>query len=100
MNKKTTTASLSVYSNSFLIVIKAIVGFAIGSVSIISEAMHSTMDLLASVINFYSVKMADRKPDEEHPYGHGKFENISGVIEALLIFIAAGWIIYEAIVRI
>jgi cation diffusion facilitator family transporter len=100
MSKKTTTARLSVYSNSFLIAIKAIVGFAIGSVSIISEAMHSTMDLLASVINFYSVKMADRKPDNEHPYGHGKFENISGVIEALLIFFAAGWIIYEAIERI
>ena len=99
MNKKTATARLSVISNSFLIVIKAVVGFAIGSVSMISEAIHSTMDLFASIINFYSVKIAGRKPDEEHPYGHGKYENISGVIEALIIFFAAACIIYEAVER-
>jgi len=99
MSKKTATARLSVISNSFLIVIKAVVGFAIGSVSMISEAIHSTMDLFASIINFYSVKIAGRKPDEEHPYGHGKYENISGVIEALIIFFAAACIIYEAVER-
>jgi cation diffusion facilitator family transporter len=99
MSQKTSTARLSIISNSFLIIIKAVVGFTIGSVSIISEAIHSTMDLLASIINFYSVKISGRKPDEEHPYGHGKFENMSGIIEAMLIFIAACWIIYEAIRR-
>jgi cation diffusion facilitator family transporter len=55
------------------------------------------MDLLASIIAFFSVKVSDTPPDEEHPYGHGKYENVSGVIEAILIFIAAGWIIFEAI---
>jgi cation diffusion facilitator family transporter len=99
-NKKVLTARLSIISNSSLILLKALVGFLTGSVSIISEAIHSTMDLLASVITYFSVKISDRKPDEEHPYGHGKFENISGVLEALLIFIAAAWIIYEAIQKI
>jgi cation diffusion facilitator family transporter len=79
---------------------KAAVGFMSGSVSIISEAIHSTMDLLAAIIAFFSVKVSDKKPDEEHPYGHGKVENISGVIEALLIFVAAVWIIYEALDKI
>jgi cation diffusion facilitator family transporter len=55
------------------------------------------MDLMAAVIAFFSVKVSALPPDKKHPYGHGKFENISGVIEALLIFIAAGWIIYEAV---
>lgn len=68
-----------------------------GSVSIISEAIHSAMDLVAAIIAFFSVKVSGLPPDEKHPYGHGKFENVSGVIEAILIFIAAIWIIYEAI---
>jgi cation diffusion facilitator family transporter len=79
---------------------KMLAGIFSGSVSIISEAIHSGMDLLASVIAFLSVKMSDTPPDREHPYGHGKVENISGVIEAILIFIAAGWIIFEAIHKI
>ena len=99
-NKKVDTARLSIISNSCLIVMKATVGIFSGSVSIISETIHSTIDLLASIISFFSVKISDRKPDEEHPYGHGKYENISGVIEALLIFIAAVWIIFEAVKKI
>lgn len=94
---KEQTARLSIYSNTILIGLKLVAGFLSGSVSIISEAIHSTMDLLASVIAFISVKISAKKPDKQHPYGHGKIENVSGVIEALLIFIAAGWIIYEAI---
>jgi cation diffusion facilitator family transporter len=97
MSKKTKVASLSIISNSLLIVCKFIVGIITGSVSIISEAIHSSMDLLAAIIAFLSVKISDTPPDEQHPYGHGKYENVSGVIEAILIFIAAGWIIYEAI---
>jgi cation diffusion facilitator family transporter len=100
MNKKTRTASLSVASNTILIIMKSVVGILSGSVSVISEAIHSTMDLLAAIIAFFSVRVSDKKPDEEHPYGHGKVENISGVIEALLIFIAAIWIIYEALDKI
>jgi cation diffusion facilitator family transporter len=57
------------------------------------------MDLLAAVIAFFSVRISDTPADERHPYGHGKFENISGVIEAFLIFVAALWIIYEAVLK-
>ncbi len=98
--EKVKTARLSIISNTSLIVLKLIAGMISGSVSIISEAIHSGMDLVAAVIAFFSVKMSDTPPDEEHPYGHGKFENVSGVLEALLIFVAAGWIIYEAVHKI
>lgn len=79
---------------------KVVVGILSGSVSIISEAIHSVMDLLAAVIAYFSVRISDNPPDDDHPYGHGKFENVSGVVEAILIFIAAIWIIYEAIHKI
>lgn len=97
MNKKIRTARLSIFSNTFLIIIKLVVGLMSGSVSIISEAIHSSMDLLAAVIAYFSVRISDTPADKEHPYGHGKFENISGVVEAILIFIAAFWIIFEAL---
>lgn len=97
MNPKVKVARLSIVSNTFLIGIKLIAGILSGSVSIISEAIHSSMDLVAALIAFFSVRVSDNPPDPEHPYGHGKIENISGVIEALLIFIAAAWIIIEAV---
>ncbi|HOK51437.1 MAG: cation diffusion facilitator family transporter [Bacteroidales bacterium] len=97
MSKKIKTARLSIFSNLFLIALKVIAGLVSGSVSILSEAIHSGMDLLASLIAYFSLRVADKPADKEHPYGHGKFENISGVIEALLILGAAGWIVYEAI---
>jgi cation diffusion facilitator family transporter len=100
MNKKVRIARLSIVSNSFLIIMKLVVGLISGSISIISEAIHSFMDLLASIIAFFSVKISDSPADERHPYGHGKFENVSGVIEAVLIFVAAFWIIYEAVKKI
>jgi cation diffusion facilitator family transporter len=100
MNKKVKIARLSILSNSFLIVIKLIVGVFSGSVSIISEAIHSSMDLMASIIAFFAVKISDAPADKEHPYGHGKYENISGVIEAILIIIASFWIIIEAVKKI
>ena len=100
MNKKIRAARLSILSNSILIILKFIVGLFSGSVSIISEAIHSFMDLLASLVAFFSVRISDTPADERHPYGHGKFENISGVVEALLIFVAAFWIIYEAVKKI
>lgn len=96
MNAKVKVARLSIASNTLLIIMKLAVGLISGSVSIISEAIHSSMDLLAAIIAFFSVKVSDNPPDSRHPYGHGKVENISGVIEALLIFVAAIWIIAEA----
>lgn len=95
--KKERVAMLSVASNSFLVLFKVIVGVAIGSVSIISEAIHSGVDLLAAIIAMFSVKTSSVPADEQHPFGHGKIENISGFVEALLIFVAAFWIIFEAL---
>lgn len=97
MNPKVKVARLSILSNSFLIILKLVAGIISGSVSIISEAIHSSMDLVAAIIAYFSVSVSDNPPDSRHPYGHGKIENISGVIEALLIFVAAGWIIIEAV---
>ncbi len=96
---KTRTARISIISNSSLIVLKILSGLLSGSVSIISEAIHSSLDLIAAIIAFFSVKISGQAPDSKHPYGHGKFENISGVIEAFLILVASGWIMYEAIKR-
>jgi cation diffusion facilitator family transporter len=100
MNKKVSVARLSILSNSLLIIMKLVAGFFSGSISIISEAIHSFMDLLASIIAYFSVRISDTPADKEHPYGHGKFENVSGVAEAVLIFAAAIWIIYEAVHKI
>lgn len=99
IGKKAKAARLSVFSNAFLIVMNLTVGLISGSVSIISEAIHTFIDLLAAIMAYFSVKIADSPPDKEHPYGHGKYENISGVVEALLIFVASGWIIYHAVSR-
>lgn len=95
--RKETAARFSILSNSILVLFKLAVGFWTGSVSVLSEALHSATDLLASGIAFLSVRFSDLPPDEEHPYGHGKIESLSGMAEALLIFVAAAYIIYEAI---
>jgi cation diffusion facilitator family transporter len=97
MNAKVSVARLSIASNTTLIILKLVAGIISGSVSIISEAIHSSMDLVAALIAFFSVRVSDNPPDSRHPYGHGKIENISGVIEAVLIFIAAAWIVLEAV---
>jgi cation diffusion facilitator family transporter len=94
--RKVAVAWLSVVSNTALVLLKIAVGVMIGSVSVISEAIHSGVDLLAAVIALFAVKTSGKSPDEEHPFGHGKVENLSGTVEAVLIFVAAGWIIYEA----
>lgn len=99
-SKKTNVAFLSIMSNVFLIILKVLAGTLSGSVSIISEAIHSSMDLLASIIAFIAVKISSKPADKKHPYGHGKIENVSGVIEGLLIFLAAFLIIKQAIIKI
>jgi cation diffusion facilitator family transporter len=98
--RKERVALLSVTSNSILVVTKLVIGLMIGSVSILSEAIHSGVDWLAAVIALFSVKTSSLPADRRHPFGHGKIENISGTVEALLIFIAAGWIIFEAVRKI
>jgi len=94
--QKSGAALLSVLSNSTLVALKLVVGITIGSVSVISEALHSGVDLLAAIIALFAVRTAAKPADKDHPFGHGKFENASGTIEALLIFVAAAWIIWEA----
>lgn len=95
--RKSRAAWLSVVSNTTLVALKVTVGLVVGSVSILSEAIHSAVDLVASCIAVMAVRASGKPPDDDHPFGHGKVESISGTIEALLIFVAGGWIIYEAI---
>jgi cation diffusion facilitator family transporter len=97
---KTRAALVSVASNTSLVVLKLVIGILSGSVSIISEAIHSANDLLASIIAYFSVRISDRPADTEHPFGHGKAESISGVVEAALIVFAAVWIVVEAVKKI
>jgi cation diffusion facilitator family transporter len=96
MTRAAKTARLSIASNSLLIAMKLAVGLMSGAVSIISEAIHSLMDLAAAIMASFSIRMASKPADKEHPYGHGKIENISGVLEAILIFVAAALIVAEA----
>lgn len=95
--KKSRVAALSVASNTTLVVFKLIVGLFTGSVSILSEAIHSGVDLIAALIAFFAVRASGKPADEKHTFGHGKFENLSAAVEGLLIFVAAGWIIFESI---
>jgi cation diffusion facilitator family transporter len=99
LSRKVFAASVSVLSNTTLVVVKLVTGFLSGSVSIIAEAIHSANDLLASLIALISVRIAERPPDNEHPYGHGKAESIAAGMEAVLIIGAAVWIIVEALQR-
>jgi cation diffusion facilitator family transporter len=96
---KTRAAALSIASNSFLIAIKLVAGIVTGSVAIITEAAHSAIDLLASLIAFFSIRKAAEPADAEHPYGHAKMENLAAAIEGMLILVGAGVIIYESIHR-
>lgn len=96
-NEKVRVARLSVFSNTLLVLFKLVVGLMINSVSVLSEAVHSGLDLLAALFALFAVRQSGKPPDEEHQFGHGKFENVAGVLEAVLIFLAAVWIIREAV---
>jgi cation diffusion facilitator family transporter len=95
--RKSAVALLSVASNTTLVLLKLAVGLMIGSVSVISEAIHSGVDWLAAVIAWFAVRASGKPADADHQFGHEKWENFSGMIEALLIFLAAGWIIFESV---
>jgi cation diffusion facilitator family transporter len=96
-NKKVNAAMLSIVSNTILVVLKLVVGIVMMSVSVISEAVHSAIDLLAAIIAYFSVRESGKPADTRHRYGHGKIENVSGTVEALLIFAAGVYIIIEAL---
>ena len=96
---KTRAAALSIASNCTLIALKLVAGAVTGSIAIITEAVHSGVDLIASLVAYFSVRKADEPPDESHPYGHEKVENVAAGIEGMLILVGAGIIIYEAVRR-
>lgn len=92
-------AIISVFAAILLTGFKLIIGFLTGSLGILSEALHSGLDLIAAVITYFSVRVSDKPPDKEHHYGHGKIENFSAFIETILLVITCIWIIYEAVGR-
>ena len=98
--KKKLTAGLSIGSNILLTTLKIIAGIISGSMSIISEAIHSMSDLLASVLTYFSVVKSSQPADADHPYGHGKYEDMAGFIEGILILIASIVIIFKSLEKI
>src|ERR1700720_4866686 len=97
--EKRRAALLSVGSAVLLVSLKAFLGLRTGSLGVLSEALHSGLDLLAAVITFLSVRVSDQPADERHPYGHGKFENFSAFVETALLLVTALYIIFEAFER-
>jgi cation diffusion facilitator family transporter len=100
VKEKKQVAIISVFAAIFLTSSKATIGFLTGSLGILSEALHSGLDLIAAFITYLSVRVSDAPADKDHHYGHGKIENLSALIETFLLLITCIWIIYEAIHRI
>jgi cation diffusion facilitator family transporter len=98
-SEKKRIALTSVGAAIFLTGFKLLIGFHTNSLGILSEAAHSGLDLLAAILTFTAVSIADKPPDAEHTYGHGKLENISALLQTILLIITCGWIIWEAIDR-
>lgn len=97
--EKRAVALSSVAAAVLLTGMKAVVGISTGSLGILSEAAHSLLDLVAAIITLWAVQAASKPADPEHPYGHGKFENLSALAETLLLFVTSGWIFYESVKR-
>lgn len=97
--EKKRVAFMSVLAAMFITGFKLIIGLLTGSLGILSEALHSALDMVAAVITYFSVRISDKPADREHNYGHGKIENLSALIETLLLLVTCIWIIYEAIHR-
>ncbi|MEI7724847.1 MAG: cation diffusion facilitator family transporter [Bacteroidota bacterium] len=97
--EKKRVAGVSVIAAFFLTGFKLVIGLLTGSLGLLSEALHSGLDLVAAVITWFSVRISDTPPDKNHHYGHGKIENFSALIETFLLLITCAWIIYEAVHR-
>src|SRR5215813_210931 len=97
--EKRMAALLSVGSAALLVSLKSFLVYRTGSLGVLSEALHSGLDLIAAIITFLSVRVSDQPADERHPYGHGKFENFSAFVETGLLLLTALYIIYEAFDR-
>lgn len=100
IQEKRRVAFSSLLAAFLLTGLKLIVGFLTRSLGIIAEALHSGLDLVAALVTLLAVRVADKPADERHHYGHGKIESLSALIEAGLLFVTCGWIIYEAVRRI
>jgi cation diffusion facilitator family transporter len=92
-------AVVSIASNCLLIVLKLIAGALTGSIAIITEAVHSAIDLMASIVAYVSLRKAEEPADESHNYGHEKAENVAAGIEGMLILVGAGVIVFESVKR-
>jgi len=97
--EKKRAALLSVASAALLVSLKSFLVIRTGSLGVLSEALHSGLDLVAAIITFLSVRVSDRPADERHPYGHGKFENFSAFVETGLLLLTALYVIYEGFNR-
>jgi cation diffusion facilitator family transporter len=97
--RKERAARLSIGSNTLLIVLTLVAGAATGSIAIVTEAVHSSIDLLASFVAFFSIRKADEPADESHMYGHEKVENLASALEGVLILLGAAIIIFESVRR-
>lgn len=97
--EKNHAALTSVIAAVGLTTFKLIVGILTRSLGILAEAAHSALDLVAALMTFFAVRVADKPADPGHPYGHGKIENLSALFETVLLLVTSGWIIYEAIQR-
>jgi cation diffusion facilitator family transporter len=97
--EKKRVALFSVIAAVFLTSFKLSVGLLTGSLGILSEALHSLLDLFAAIITYFSVRVSDKPADQQHNYGHGKIENFSALIETILLLITCIWIVYEAVGR-
>ena len=92
---KTNVAAISIFASAGMAAAKFTVGIAIGSLALISEALHSSVDVVATVITWLVVRVSDQPADEEHHYGHGKFESLSALFVIALLYVLAGGILVE-----
>src|SRR5665213_3276887 len=98
-NVKSRVAAISVFASAAMAAAKLVVGIAIGSLALISEALHSSVDVVATVITWMVVRVSDLPADEEHHYGHGKFESVSALGVIALLYVLAGGILVESFGR-
>src|SRR6476660_6465114 len=98
-HEKRMAALLSVGSAALLVSLKTFLVYRTSSLGVLSEALHSGLDLVAAIITFLSIRVSDQPADERHPYGHGKFENFSAFVETGLLLLTALYVIYEAFDR-
>src|ERR1700742_4113676 len=94
---KSRVAAISMIASAGMAAAKFIVGIAIGSIALISEALHSSVDLAATVVTWMVVQVSDRPADEEHHYGHGKFESVSALGVIAILYVLAGGILGESL---